>query len=153
MQQMMDAFPGVPVGLSDHTLSNHACFGAVAMGASILERHFTDHHYRTGPDISCSMDEVACKELIAGANLLAQMRGGVKEPAKEEQVTIDFAFATVVTTKAIKAGEIFSEDNIWVKRPGTGQILAEEYNTIIGKRAVVDINNDEHLQYEWISQS
>jgi Sialic acid synthase len=57
MKQLMEEFPDVPVGLSDHTVSNHACFAAVAMGASVLERHFTDNMERKGPDIVCSMDE------------------------------------------------------------------------------------------------
>ena len=55
------------------------------------------------------------------------MRGGKKEAAKEEQVTIDFAFATVVTTKELKKGDVLTHDNIWVNRPGTGEIKAEHY--------------------------
>jgi len=64
MTELNQAFPDLVFGLSDHTMSNHACLGAVALGASILERHFTDHMQRTGPDIICSMDEKNCKELI-----------------------------------------------------------------------------------------
>ena len=56
MNVLKDAFPNAVIGLSDHTTSNHTCFGAVALGASILERHFTDSMTREGPDISCSMD-------------------------------------------------------------------------------------------------
>ncbi len=147
MMQMHEAFPDKVFGLSDHTLNNNACLGAVALGASILERHFTDHIQRTGPDIVCSMDEQACKELIINSKEIAQMRGGVKEPAKEEQVTIDFAFATVCSIASIKKGEVLSKENIWVKRPGTGEILAEHFNTILGKRAVRDIENDEQLYW------
>jgi len=146
MQQLMQEFPDLPVGLSDHTLSNLACLAAVAQGASLLERHFTDHMRRTGPDIICSMDEIACKELIEGSSLIHQMLGGKKEPAKEEQVTIDFAFATVVTIKPIKAGEKFTKENIWVKRPGTGEILAEQYESLLGKNALVDLPEDVHVK-------
>jgi N-acetylneuraminate synthase len=142
MSEMAQAFPGVPFGLSDHTTSNHACLGAVALGASILERHFTDTMDRQGPDIICSMDEAACSELIQGANILAEQRGGEKGAAKEEQVTIDFAFASVCTIADIKEGETFTADNIWVKRPGTGEILAEEYESILGKVALRDISKD-----------
>jgi N-acetylneuraminate synthase len=148
MQQLMVEFPGIPVGLSDHTLSNLACFAAVAQGASVLERHFTDHMQRTGPDIICSMDEQACRELIQGSAEIHQMLGGRKEPAKEEQVTIDFAFATVVTTKPIKAGEVFTKDNIWVKRPGTGEILAEHYESLFGRKALKTIEADEHVSWK-----
>jgi N-acetylneuraminate synthase len=150
MKELSEAFPKNAFGLSDHTLTNHACLGAVALGASILERHFTDHKERTGPDIVCSMDENDCKELIEGSNLIWQMRGGTKEPAKEEQVTIDFAFATVVSIKSIKKGEIFTKENIWVKRPGTGEIFAESFNDIIGKKSKTAINNDEHLTWSQI---
>lgn len=147
MQELSDAFPDHVYGLSDHTISNHACFGAVALGASILERHFTDHMERTGPDIVCSMDEQNCKELIEGSKIIWQQSGGKKVPAKEEQVTIDFAFATVCTIKNISKGETLSKDNIWVKRPGTGAILAEHFNSLIGKKALRDINNDEQLDW------
>lgn len=147
MQELSDAFPDHVYGLSDHTISNHACFGAVALGASILERHFTDHMQRTGPDIVCSMDEQNCKELIEGSKIIWQQSGGKKVPTKEEQVTIDFAFATVCTIKNISKGETLSKDNIWVKRPGTGAILAEHFNSLIGKKALRDINNDEQLDW------
>lgn len=147
MQEIEENFPGIVFGLSDHTVSNHACFGAVALGASILERHFTDHMQRTGPDIVCSMDEQATADLIEGANIIQLQRGGKKGPAIEEQVTIDFAFATVCTIKDIKAGEILSKENIWVKRPGTGEILAEHYNDLLGKKVKKDLANDVHLGF------
>ncbi|KGL63238.1 N-acetylneuraminate synthase family protein [Polaribacter sp. Hel1_85] len=146
MTELHEAFPEQVFGLSDHTVSNHACFGAVALGASILERHFTDHMKRTGPDIVCSMDEKECENLITGSNLIWQMRGGIKEPAKEEQVTIDFAFATVCTIKSISKGDAFTMDNIWVKRPGTGEILAENFNNILGKKAINNIDVDQQLK-------
>lgn len=147
LNDIQNAFPDTVFGLSDHTITNHACFGAVALGASILERHFTDHMHRTGPDIVCSMDENSCKELIKGSHILWQQRGGKKGPAKEEQVTIDFAFATVCSIQAISKGEPLTMNNIWVKRPGTGPILAEHFNTILGKCATRDINNDEQLNW------
>ncbi|WP_291102547.1 MULTISPECIES: N-acetylneuraminate synthase family protein [unclassified Flavobacterium] len=152
MMEMHDDFPDKVFGLSDHTMNNNACLGAVALGASILERHFTDTMLRTGPDIVCSMDEHAAKELIINSNEIWQMRGGTKEPAKEEQVTIDFAFATVCTIAAIKQGETFTKDNIWVKRPGTGEILAEHFSELIGKKASRNVENDEQLRWEDIEK-
>jgi len=148
MKQLHEAFPDKVFGLSDHTLNNNACLGSVALGASILERHFTDHMQRTGPDIICSMDEKACAKLIRNSNEIWQMRGGTKEPAKEEQVTIDFAFATVCSIANIRKGDIFSKENIWVKRPGTGMILAEHFNQLLGKIATRDIYIDEQLTFE-----
>ncbi len=148
MEVLMNEFPDLIIGLSDHTVSNHACFGAVALGASILERHFTDTMTREGPDIICSMDPIQAKDLIEGANILFSQRGGSKEPAKEEQVTIDFAFATVVSIADISIGDTFTKENLWVKRPGTGEILAAEYQNILGKKANKFIPNNTHLRKE-----
>lgn len=148
MIELQKHFPNAVIGLSDHTVNNNACLAATALGASILERHFTDSKNRKGPDVVCSMDPKELRELIQGSAEIAQMRGGKKEAAKEEQVTIDFAFATVVSIKDIKAGEVFTKENIWVKRPGTGEIKAEYFNSLLGKRAKRDIPNDEHLKWE-----
>jgi sialic acid synthase SpsE len=145
MQQLMEEFPELPIGLSDHTLSNLACLAAAAQGASLLERHFTDNMQRIGPDIVCSMDEIACQELIIGSAEIHKMLGGTKEPAKEEKITMDFAFATIVTTKMILAGEKFTKDNIWVKRPGTGEIRAEFYDLVLGQVCVNTLEPDEHV--------
>jgi sialic acid synthase SpsE len=150
MQEMMREFKGVPIGLSDHSLNNNACISAMALGASLVERHFTDVMERTGPDIVCSMDEQHLSELLTAAKEVPQMLGGKKEAAKEEQVTIDFAFATAVTIQPIKAGETFTKENLWVKRPGTGQIPAKDYESILGKTASVDIKNDTQLEWSMV---
>ena len=146
MQELQEEFPDVVVGLSDHTTSNLACFAAVALGASILERHFTDSFKRPGPDIINSMDSLQLKDLINGSKEIFSMRGGTKKAAIEEQATIDFAFATVVSIKNINKGEVFTKDNIWVKRPGTGLILAEKYNDLLGKKATSNITIDVHIK-------
>ena len=135
MEQLQKEFPDAVIGLSDHTTSNLACFAATSLGACILERHFTDRMDRPGPDIVNSMDPIRLKELIIVSEEIFQMRGGNKEATPEEQPTIDFAFATVVTIKDIKKGEPFSKDNLWVKRPGTGEILAEDFENILGRLA------------------
>ncbi|MCX2683925.1 N-acetylneuraminate synthase family protein, partial [Campylobacter sp. MIT 21-1685] len=104
---------------------NLACLGAVALGACVLERHFTDTLQRKGPDIVCSMDELALKELLIQSKEMAVLRGKqteVKQALKEEQVTIDFAFASVVSLKNIQKGELLTLENIWVKRPSKGGI-------------------------------
>lgn len=137
------------VGLSDHTTSNLACLGAVALGACVLERHFTDSMERKGPDIICSNDERTLQELITQSAQMFAMRGDFapKQAAKEEQVTIDFAFASVVSIAPIKHGEVLSMDNIWVKRPGKGGIPAKEFEAILGKKAMRDIEANVQLQY------
>lgn len=151
MVELQEAFPSHVVGLSDHTTDNLACLGAVALGASILERHFTDHMDRVGPDIVCSMDEAACRDLIRDSRFMKVMRGGKKGPATEEQPTIDFAFASVVTIADIRAGETFTKENIWVKRPGTGELLAEEFESILGKKATRALESDQFVSRADIS--
>ena len=129
-----------------------ACLSAVALGASIVERHFTDRMDRKGPDICCSMDEQAARELIEQSRIIHSMRGGHKGPLPEEQVTIDFAYATVVTIRPVRKGECFTKDNIWVKRPGMDGILAEAYDSLLGKKAAMDIESDVQLLYDMIEK-
>lgn len=152
MQEMMKAFPHVPVGLSDHSLNNNACKAAMALGAKVVERHYTDRMDRVGPDIVCSMDEEELKDLLQAAREIPQMLGGKKEALEDEQVTIDFAFATAVTIAPVAAGERFTRENLWVKRPGTGEIPAEEYEQILGKRSNVDLEKDVQLQRKMIME-
>lgn len=152
MQELMHEFPHIPIGLSDHTLNNNACKSAMALGASIVERHFTDHKNRISPDVICSMDELECQDLIQSANEIFAMRGGEKKPAKEEQVTIDFAFSTCVSIAPIKKGEIFTQENLWVKRPGIGEIKAESYEEILGKKAKQNIATDTHITWDMIEK-
>tara|TARA_B100000575_G_C23143700_1_gene666767 strand:- start:4841 stop:5869 length:1029 start_codon:yes stop_codon:yes gene_type:complete len=147
MQELMKEFPNIPVGLSDHTTNNLSSYSAIALGASIIERHYTDNMERPGPDIICSMDEVECKELIKNSKIIKSMLGGTKEPAKEEEVTQNFAFSTVVSIKDIKTGDSLSKENIWVKRPGTGEIKAEYFNKVLGKTSKKNINKGEHLNW------
>lgn len=150
MQQLMDKYPHIPIGLSDHTVNNNACIAAMALGAKLVERHFTDTMERVGPDILCSMDYDNLKLLLEAASSVPLMLGGNKEEAAEEKVTSDFAFASVVTINPICAGEVFTRDNIWVKRPGTGEILADQYEAVLGKKAAVDIANDVLLERRMI---
>jgi len=146
MVELARAFPRAVIGLSDHTVDNIACLGAVALGASILERHFTDRMDRTGPDIVCSMDVEACRALIKSSRTLHLELGGTKGPTPEEQVTMDFAFATVVTIAPIRQGERYTTANVWVKRPGTGELPAERYDDVLGKVAIHDLPPDTHLR-------
>lgn len=146
MLELKNAFPNCPVGLSDHTVNNLAAYGALSLGAQLVERHFTDTKERIGPDIVCSMDEEDLRRLIEAAKVIPKMLGGHKDALKEEQVTINFAYASVVTIKAIKKNEKFSRDNLWVKRPGTGDFLAKDYESLLGKTASMDIPEDVMLE-------
>ena len=142
---LIGAFPGVPIGLSDHSMNIWTCLGAVALGASLLEKHFTISRTWPGPDTRISIEPDELKELIDGSRAVWQARGGTKAILPEEKPVIDFAYATVVTIAPVKAGETFTLSNVWVKRPGTGAILADRLNDVIGKRARKDINAETHV--------
>jgi len=151
ISEMRQAFPGIPVGLSDHSLGNWTCFGAVALGGSVLEKHFTADMNWPGPDIEISIDPDSLRDLNEGSLAIWQARDGHKTVLPEEQPTIDFAYATVVTTQSIKAGERFSLENLWVKRPGTGKILAADLDSVLGKTAATDLATDQHVSREDIA--
>ena len=142
---LMQAFPGVPVGLSDHSMNIWTCLGAVALGASLLEKHFTISRSWPGPDTGISIEPDELKDMIEGSRAVWQARGGHKTILPDERGVIDFAYATVVSIAPIRAGEVFSLTNTWVKRPGTGPLKADRLNDILGKRARVDIEADRHI--------
>ncbi|AGW93679.1 hypothetical protein N234_26965 [Ralstonia pickettii DTP0602] len=148
MCDLAEAFPDAVVGLSDHTLDNYACLGAVALGASILERHFTDRMDRPGPDIECSMDPTSMAELIKGSRAIFKARGGKKEAVEQEEVTMRFAFASVIADRDIVAGEVLSGENLWVRRPGTGDFGADDYERLLGKTAKRSIQKGAQLRTE-----
>jgi N-acetylneuraminate synthase len=148
MSSLKDAFPDAVIGLSDHTTSNYPGLGAVALGASILERHFTDSMDRSGPDIVCSMDPQALSDLIEGANIIFAARGGDKNPVVEEAPTIAFAFASVVAIQDIAIGQLLSEKNIWLKRPGGGDFTASDYEMLLGKKAIRAIRKGMQVKRE-----
>tara|TARA_B100001540_G_scaffold284486_1_gene276825 strand:+ start:1764 stop:2804 length:1041 start_codon:yes stop_codon:yes gene_type:complete len=140
-------FSDAVVGLSDHTTSIHTSFGAVALGAKIIEKHFVDKKSRPGPDINCSMNPEELTELLKGISTIDNaLIGKVKKPLKEEISTINFAFASVVSIKDIKKGERLSNKNIWVKRPGTGDFLADKYEFLLGKKAKKNIQSGELIR-------
>jgi N-acetylneuraminate synthase len=151
IRELQEAFPDAVVGLSDHSVGNYTSFAAIALGASILEKHFTSDKSWPGPDIAVSIDPRELKELIEGSRAISSALGGTKAILAEEKPTIDFAYATVVTIADIRAGEAFTKENIWVKRPGTGEIKAAEFERVIGKRAARDLRRDTHLAWKDIA--
>ena len=140
------AFPDAVVGLSNHSKGPWAALGAVALGASVMERHFTSDRSWKGEDVPVSMDPKELKMILEGSRAIWESRGEHKGPVKEEKPTIDFAFASVVTIAPIKKGGKFTMKNLWVKRPGTG-ILAVNFQKILGKRARVNIPSG--VQIKW----
>ena len=133
--QLRELFPNTVIGISDHSLSNLPSISAVALGASIIERHFTSDMNWIGEDIEISVDPAGLRELIEGSQIVHQASGGSKTVLRDEQPTIDFAYASVVAIRDISEGEILTDENVWVKRPGTGEILAFDFEKVVGKKA------------------
>lgn len=145
-------FPHAVLGLSDHSFGNYTCFAAISLGASILEKHFTSDKSWPGPDIPISIVPNELRELIIGSKAIHQALGGHKTILKEERPTINFAYACVVSTDDIKQGRLFTEHNIWVKRPGTGEIKAVDYYKVLNKKATIDVKKDTQLRWNMIAE-
>lgn len=143
---LQKAFPRTVVGLSDHSIGIWTSLGAIPLGASIVEKHFTSDKRWEGPDIAISIDPKELQDLIEGSLAVHRSLGGTKSILREEQDVINFAYACVVTVKPIRKGEKFSESNIWVKRPGTGEIKAKDYKKLFGKKARRELSADIQLR-------
>ena len=135
-------FPGMPIGLSDHSMGIWTCLGAVALGACILEKHFTISRTWPGPDTGISIEPDELRDMIVGSRAIWEARGGKKTILPEEQPVIDFAYASVVTTAPVKKGAKFERGNLWVKRPGTGPLHATRFEEVLGRVATRDIPAD-----------
>jgi len=150
--ELAERFPDAVIGLSDHSIGNYTCFAAVALGAHILEKHFTSDKAWPGPDIPISIDPVELRELVRGSRAIHDALGGSKTILAEEKPTIDFAYACVVSIRNIEQGEKLSTENIWVKRPGTGEIKAVHYDELIGKKVRFGIPKDRQLKWTDIAE-
>ena len=151
IKQLKKAFPDAVVGLSDHTISNFTSYGAIALGAKIIERHFVDNNSRKGPDILCSMTPLELKQLIAGSKVIFKSTQLNKKIAlKKEKKTMNFAFSSVVSIKDISPGEKLSKSNIWVKRPGIGDFLAKDYKKLLGKKVSKKIISGEFIKKKYL---
>ena len=134
---------GVEVGYSDHTLGLEVPIAAVSMGATVIEKHFTMDRNMEGPDHAASLEPHELKEMISAIrNIEKAMGDGVKKPSKSEAKNINVARRSIVASKNIKAGEKFTEDNLAVKRPGTG-ISPLQWDELLGLKSNKDFNADE----------
>ena len=140
IQKLKKEFPKAIVGYSDHSMGIIPCLSAISKAAKIIEKHFTDTNKRQGPDIVCSMDPLELKNLSKSSKIIHYSNGKNRFITKLEKKTALFAFASVVSTQDIKKNELISKKNIWVKRPGTGDFLADKFKYLIGKKARRKIN-------------
>lgn len=151
IKEIGEAFPDAVLGLSDHSISNYPCIASVALGASILERHFTDSKDRPGPDIVCSMDPAELKELILASRTVYEASQGSKFPVAEEDVTIAFAFASVVSTKDLSPGDIIDRNAITLKRPHGGELGPMDFTDLIGKQVLAPIKQNTQIKRNQIA--
>jgi sialic acid synthase SpsE len=153
LQEMATAFPDAVLGLSDHSIGNYTCLAAVALGASLLEKHYTSDRAWPGPDVAISIDPEELGDLIRGSRAVRQAMGGGKTILPEEQPTIDFAYACVVAIRDIEPGERLTRENAWVKRPGTGEIKAVDFERVLGKKAKTHIAKNDQVKWAQIDES
>ena len=144
---LKEKFPKAVIGLSDHTTNIYASIGAIALGASIIEKHFVDKKNFSGPDITSSMDKYELRELIKASRqvFLARTSNG-KKPLKEEKQTIKFAFASAVATQNLKKGKKLNLDNFYLMRPGNGDFNIKNYKILINKKLKRDIKKNTQIK-------
>ena len=147
IQGLKEAFPKALVGFSDHSIGPHIALASVALGACIIERHFTDTRYRSGPDITCSMDPAELRLLVDRSIEIHKALMNPKQRTEPEESVYKFARASVVADRDMAAGHIITEKDIWVRRPGSGEIPGYKYNDIIGKKLRLDVKKN--YQFKW----
>jgi N,N'-diacetyllegionaminate synthase len=139
IQQKLD----IPVGYSDHTLGIEVSIAAVALGAVVIEKHFTLDRQLPGPDHKASLEPNELKQMVTSIRNISKSLGrSEKKPTERELLNRDIARKSIVTKTVIKAGELFTTDNLTTKRPGSGLNPMTWYQ-VIGTRAKKDYNSDE----------
>lgn len=146
---LINEFPRAVIGQSDHTPTNYTCFGAIAMGAKIIEKHVIIDKLTPGPDQSVSLDFDEFHDLVRGIRILEAASGDIKKVHPKEKIIREWAFRSVVSTRHISAGEVITQEDIWSKRPGTG-IPSKEMGRIVGKIATADIPKNTLLRWDQI---
>lgn len=147
MQSMMREFPVIPVGYSDHTLDATACICAAAMGARVVEKHFTFDKGAEGPDHMLSADPVEMKHIVDSIRAFEIMRGsGIKRPANSEKTTRINNRKSIVLARSVQAGELLGPDDLAVKRPGYG-IPPKYLEQLVGRVAAKPLEADKVLTW------
>lgn len=140
-------FPKAIIGFSDHSIGPEISLSSIALGACIIERHFTDSRYRNGPDIICSMDPSELKFLIERSKEIHTALNNPKQRTKAEDDVYLFARATVVADRDLMGGHIISESDIWARRPGNGEIGVEHFYSLIGKKLKKSIKRNTQIKW------
>lgn len=146
MQTIREAFPGVSVGYSDHTFGFEVPIAAVALGAEVIEKHFTLDKDMSGPDHKASLDPGELEAMVRAIRKVELSLGdGVKSPADSELKNVHIVRKSIVAARNINEGEVFTEENITTKRPGTG-LSPMLWDSVIGQVATRHYRTDEFIQ-------
>ena len=145
--ELRQAFPNAVVGFSDHSIGPEMALASVALGASILERHYTDTRYRKGPDISCSMDPAELRLLIDRSREIWIAANNDKKRTGPEEDVYRFARASVVADADLPAGHVIREEDIWARRPGSGEIPGYEFDKVVGKTLKTAVKRNRQLTW------
>jgi len=141
------AFPNAVVGFSDHSIGPEMALASVALGACILERHYTDTRYRKGPDISCSMDPSELRHLIDRSREIHIALNNPKQRTAAEEDVYRFARASVVADADLPEGHVITEADIWARRPGSGEIAGYDFDKVVGKTLKVAVKRNQQLTW------
>ena len=147
LEELKDAFPKALVGFSDHSIGPEIALASVALGACIVERHFTDTRYRNGPDISCSMDPAELRLMIDRSVEIHKALKNPKQRTLPEEDVYKFARASVVADTDMAAGHIITEKDIWVRRPGSGEIPGYKFDDVLGKKLRLEVKKNHQLKW------
>ena len=147
IRELKENFPNAIIGFSDHSIGPHMAISSVALGACIIERHFTDSRYREGPDISCSMDPIELKIIIEKSKEIFIATNNPKNRTKPEEDVYKFARGSIVADRQLFKGTKIAEDDIWARRPGNGEIPADKFDELIGKRVRRDIPYNTQIKW------
>lgn len=145
--ELRRAFPRAEVGFSDHSIGPEMALAAVALGATILERHYTDTRYRRGPDISCSMDPAELRFLIDRSREIHTALHNPKERTAPEEDVYRFARASVVADRDLPVGHVLTEVDIWARRPGSGEIAGFDFDRVLGRKLTRALRRNEQLRW------
>ncbi len=144
---LKQAFPGAVVGFSDHSIGPEMALASVALGACILERHYTDTRYRKGPDIINSMDPAELRHLIDRSREIWIAANNPKARSAPEEDVYRFARGSVVADADLPAGHLIRESDIWARRPGSGEIAAHDFDRVVGKRLTRAVARNTQLRW------
>ncbi|MFY0619067.1 MAG: N-acetylneuraminate synthase family protein [Shimia sp.] len=142
------AFPNAVVGFSDHSIGPEMALASVALGACILERHYTDTRYREGPDIINSMDPSELRLLIERSREIWIAANNPKQRTAAEESVYAFARASVVADKDLPAGHVIGDSDIWARRPGSGEIAGYDFDKVVGTKLKRAVTRNTQLKWE-----